>query len=345
MAIRRSAAHEIQRLVADLSAPDPAGREAATARLSVIGERAVPHLIDGLAASKSAAGRAAILKVLEATRDRRSLDAAVQIIRNPATEPREALAATSLVGRFLDSERSQEPLETLIEIAVDPTASDWRRVAALDALSGMPARVLEPLRKRLASDRSPAVRARASGGETAAPFHSDPLAALDAAASGGPIDPGGLKLLLKAVESAAPIPSLHRLVESIKAREQSAPSAVDRAEWQEARGLVHFALAARGSRVALYDLRETASACSKEIPAAFLAALGLIGDKSCLEPIVGALARATGDRTVGAEWRGRLLATARAIVSREKLTRRHGVVRRVIERWPGAAADLLAKPG
>ncbi len=344
MTIRRSAADEIHRLVADLSAPDPVARETAAARLIVIGERAVPHLLDGIATTRSAAGRAAILKVLEATHDRRALDPALALLKNPATESGVALAAIGVARVFLDSDRGPESLEALTELAVDHTAADLLRLASLDALAAMPARALAPLKKRLRSDPSPAVRARVSGSRSSMEVDSDPLAALEAISAGAPSDPAGLKVLLAAAGPRAPIASLHRLVESVRLREQAARTDLDRAEWQEVRGLAHVTLASRGSRVAVYDLRETLETATGALPPTFLSALSMIGDRSCLEPAVGALARATQSRKVPAEWKSHLLTAARAIVQREALTRRHATLRRIVARWPEAAADLLSRP-
>ncbi len=345
MTITRSAADEIHRLVTDLSTPSAAARETAAARLSVIGERAVPHLLDGLTSTASAAGRAAILKVLEATGDRRALEPALALVKNPGTESGVALAAIGVVASFLDSEHGSDALEALADVAVDQTAADLLRLASLDALSAMPARAMAPLRKRLGSDPSAAVRARAASAPALPRIDHDPISSLDAVASGGSADPAGLKVLVNAAAATAPLPSLHRLVESIRTREQAARTDLDRAEWQEIRGLVHVALASRGSRVAVYDLRETLEEATGALPSSFLTALARIGDRSCLEPAVGALARATRSPKAHAEWKKQLLSAARAIVQREALTRRHGVVRRVIARWPEAAADLLDRPG
>ena len=63
------------------------------------------------------------------------------------------------------------------------------------------------------------------------------------------------------------------------------------------RGRVHVALAARGSRIALYDLRESleaaapATSFSGPLPVDFLAALSTAGDASCLEAVTAAYAR------------------------------------------------------
>ena len=57
-------------------------------------------------------------------------------------------------------------------------------------------------------------------------------------------------------------------------------------EWTTARAAAHVALAQRGSRLALYDLRESLERAAP-LPVEFLTALSLIGDASCLEPIAG----------------------------------------------------------
>ena len=346
MAIQRSAAGEIHRLVDDLSGPDPVAREAAAARLIVIGERAVAHLLDGLKATPSDVGRAAIVRVLEATHDRRGLEAALALLKDPRTEPGVAGAAISLVASVLESDQGTETFDALTAVAVDSTRAEPIRLDAIDALARVPPRVIAPLVERLATDASPAVRARLSGARSRPAAHPDPLAAVEAIAAGGPVDPAGLRRLLGEVESTAPLPTLHRLVETIRVREQqSARSDLDRSEWMSVRGAVHRALAGRASRVALYDLRETFETAAGVLPEDFAAAVGAIGDASCLEPLAGALARAAASRRTKAAWRASLLAAGRAIVRRERLTRRHGAVRRVLDRFPDVAADLLAKPG
>jgi hypothetical protein len=108
---------------------------------------------------------------------------------------------------------------------------------------------------------------------------------------------------------------------------------------------LHQALALRGSRVALYDLRESLSelaartdAPAGTLPVSFLAALHVLGDESCLEPIAGVWARAGTDDE---PWRAQLASAFRAIVKRQKLSRRHAAVKRILSRWP--AADDLAR--
>ena len=84
------------------------------------------------------------------------------------------------------------------------------------------------------------------------------------------------------------------MIERVREREASAPAA-RRAEWTRVRGRAHAVLAARGSRIALYDLRESLesmSAAAAPLPVEFLAALSTAGDASCLEAVAAAYARA-----------------------------------------------------
>jgi hypothetical protein len=79
---------------------------------------------------------------------------------------------------------------------------------------------------------------------------------------------------------------------------------------------LHQALAFRGSRVAVYDLRETLAEAKEPLPASFLAALHVVGDKSCLKPVAAA-----HHRTADEHWRAQLAAAYRAIAKRERVRR------------------------
>jgi HEAT repeat protein len=110
-----------------------------------------------------------------------------------------------------------------------------------------------------------------------------------------------------------PLAELLTGVES--ARERQRPAA---------RAAGHLALAKRGSRVALYDLREWLDAAREPLPADAVSALTLVGDASCLEPIAKAYSRSRD---------GRLLEAFARIMKRERLTRRHAVIRKLEEKW------------
>jgi hypothetical protein len=98
-----------------------------------------------------------------------------------------------------------------------------------------------------------------------------------------------------------------------------------------------MALAQRGSRLALYDLRESLETAKGPLPVEFLAALTLIGDATCLEAIAAAHARA---KAKDAWWREHLARAFRDIVGRERLTKRHAALRRIEKRWPGAITAM-----
>jgi hypothetical protein len=89
----------------------------------------------------------------------------------------------------------------------------------------------------------------------------------------------------------------------------------------------------------VYDLRETIQEARGPLPVSFLAALHVVGDASCLEPLAAAYVRAPGE---DARWRHQLGEAFRAISRRDKVTRRHATVKRIESRWPDAARDLLS---
>jgi len=179
-----------------------------------------------------------------------------------------------------------------------------------------------------------------------------PLESLERAAGGDlPDDPSDLRRWLAADGARAPLPTLHRLVERIRACEATRPNPSERGRWMTARAAAHTVLAGLGSTVALYDLREAIEG-GEEVPAEMLAALDAIGDRSCLEAIAGAYARLTTPSAAGGDpgdstawWREHLAATFRRIAARENLGERHAVTRRIRARWPEAALTLIGPPG
>ena len=343
MAIRKSAAAEIEHLIQDLCGADAVARETAGARLAVIGVRGVPHLIVAFGHTVSAVARAAIFKVLEASPDRRGVDLAIEQLHAAKADPKVRMAALALLGAHLDGEESPRALDALSAVALDADRPDTLRLQAIDVIERALPHVLKPLRKRLAKDGSAAVRGWACRGAAVAGAAIDPRAALQSVAAGEAADPSLLRDLVPAGSADTPLPTLHRVIEMARTREDSAPAAADRMEWRAVRGSVHLALAQRGSRVAVYDLRESLAGAAEALPAGFVEAAALVGDGSCLEPIAEALARvpATLDRR-DQQWRDGLLRAGRAIVERERLTRRHAVIRKIARVSPGVASALLA---
>jgi hypothetical protein len=128
--------------------------------------------------------------------------------------------------------------------------------------------------------------------------------------------------------------TLHRWVETIRQREAATQGQRQR-EWMGARATVHVALAQRGSRLGIYDLREALDAAVEPLPVEFLAAITMIGDASCLEPLAAAYLRTDPADATGSDWWHRHLSEAfQAIVAREGLTRRHALVKKIEKRWP-----------
>lgn len=138
-----------------------------------------------------------------------------------------------------------------------------------------------------------------------------------------------------------PLNTLHQLITAIRSREGEEEPGPARQAWLTARGRVHEVLATRQSRVALYDLRETLEQAADPVPLGFLAALKAVGDRSCLEPLASAHCRWEGPPQ--AWWRAALALAFRDILRRERLSRRHAVVRRVLARHPAAGPALMPR--
>ena len=119
-----------------------------------------------------------------------------------------------------------------------------------------------------------------------------------------PDSPGVLRLAITEVGVHVPLPVLQQLVERVRFRE-GAESGPARAEWTALRASAHAALAQRGSRLALYDLKESFESSRDPLPVEFLGAVAAVGDASCLEPLAAAYNRAADNgRRVDDWWRG-----------------------------------------
>ena len=329
MPIRKSSAASIDALTADLASPSAVTREAAVARLTVIGPRAVESLIAIVGrAEHGPTARLAAIRALEALADERALDAALRAALD--ADAGVAAGAVALARVFLTGRRDPAVLDRLTAIALDRARPEAVRLAAVTAVSGLNPATLKPLWKALAADPSAAIRECVAGGpgpakEQAAVPAGDQLR--EAADAGLPERPETLRRLLTAAGTTAPLPTIHRIIERLREREAAAPASA-RGEWTRARGTAHVALAKRSSRVGLYDLREALEGASTPLPVEFLAALSIAGDASCLEAIAAAHGHAT-DRW----WRQHLADTFQAIVAREGLTRRHAVMKKIEKRW------------
>jgi hypothetical protein len=133
--------------------------------------------------------------------------------------------------------------------------------------------------------------------------------------------------------------TLHRLIERVRSKEDEGRKS-RRKDWRAVRGALHLALARRGSRVALYDLRESIERAEEPLPSDFLQALSLIGDAATLEPVAVAFVQSAAMPDAEA-WRRGVADTFQAIVTREGITPRHAVLRRVKSRFREHVEPLL----
>jgi hypothetical protein len=325
---------DITRLIDDLSSSDPLRRETAVARLAIAGGSAIARLT-ALAADEAAGpgARVAAFEALEASPDSRAVvNAALAACQGGDDEV--AVAALGVLALAARGSGSQAvtALDGITATALDRTATAPRRLAALGALDGLPPTVSRPVFEALRTDPASRVVARVVRRQSGLML---PLE--EVLERGLPDDPEAVGAILREEADSASAGVLGRLIEAIR-RKETRSLAPQRAAWMAQRGQVHRALAARGSRVALYDLRETLERPDGPLPVGFLAAAAAIGDAGCLEPL--AMAWMSADQT-DRWWRDHLTEAFGAIVKREGLTRRHPRLIRLLKRSP-ATGPLVA---
>ena len=263
MAIRSSASQEVRRLVGDLlsTAPDSRlKRDAAIARLTVIGTRAVRQLLEALETA-SPPGREALLLALEGIPDVRASGPVLAALGDADLPVR--LAAVRAARGLLALTQSNAVLDRLTALALDRAEPAGLRASALEALSTLPPRTIKPVLERLRDDPAPEIRAALS--RSGAQI-DDPLADLEEAADGWlPREPQALLQLVARTAADAPLSTIHRLIEKVRGREAEG-KATRRRDWRAVRGALHLALARRDSRVALYDLREALENAREPLP-------------------------------------------------------------------------------
>lgn len=334
MVIKASAASEIRQLIEALGGDDDVRREAAIARLGVIGARTVDRLVAAYRSADTRAMKVAVLRALEVAGDRRTVSVAREAILEGGDV---AVGAVAALGALLDTPNAPtatDVLDVLVAAALDTSKERRVRLAAFQAIQHIP-KVGEQIAAELHKDPDTGINAGA---------HDVPRerAAADAAwrdALDGrlPDEPALLREVALGRSPAASLSDLQKMIDQVRVREGSMSAGPRRDEWRAARGALHQALALRGSRVAVYDLRETIEEAREPLPVSFLAALHVIGDESCVESLAAAYARTPND---DARWRHQLGAAFRAITRREKITRRHATFKRIAARWPDAAREL-----
>ena len=301
MSPRTASTYPIDRLIADLQSSDPVRRDASVARLRVLGPRVLPRLVLFIESATAANARAHAIAVLDGMQDRRVPEIALAALVDPDVPT--VIAALGVLRGWVSGERGTRLLEAISAIAVD-TARDARvRVAAIDALSDLPDDLVRPIREQ------------GPPPEAGGPPLDNPVAARE---------------WVEAHGGTATLATLHDAIKSFRDSEGRERIGRARQEWIRARGAAHQLLADRGSRLALYDARETVSTAQSPLPPGFLEAMGRLGDATCLEPLARAWAA-----TREAGWRAKLAETARHIVTRSKLSGRNAVVKGIRANWAG----------
>src|SRR5262249_42297931 len=230
---------------------------------------------------------------------------------------------------FVRGPRGAAVVDRLTSIVLDRSRHETLRAAALHVIRTLEPATIAPLIARLADDPGAAIadeRARRTRpkSEERERFRR---AIADAAERGLGDDPAVLRAAIANASPDVPLEQLVRIVDCVREREGAEPP-TKRGRWRQLRMTTHVALAKRGSRLALYDLRESLEHRLDAMPVEMMTALSLIGDASCLEAIAAAHAG-----TRDSWWRQHLADAFYTIVSREKLTQRHAVMRRVAKKW------------
>lgn len=322
VSIRRPVSGETTNLVADLLGGDALRVEAATARLLVMGPRALPHLLDALPGATGTA-RLAVLRVIELLPASRR---AVRPLDEAAAGGGDALAA--VVGVWASWLAAEDrgiatlAFDRLASVVLSDAADPGARQMALRAVAGLHDAASAELLARVPPDLARAARTPASPVPTGDGV-SEPAALRQQIASQGP---------------TTPLSELHRALERARGRQQAAATPDEARDWMATRGAVHQALAARGSTVALYDLRELLERLDGPPPVGAIAALRLVGDATTLEAIATAWTR------VDDEWtRDQLRGATAAICDRHRLTGRHPAFRRLAAKAPALAEATPAR--
>ncbi|HXE81283.1 MAG TPA: hypothetical protein VNK41_11060 [Vicinamibacterales bacterium] len=337
MSIRKSASADVESLIAGLCAEpgDGARREAALARLAVIGQRAIGRLLAALKTATRPEERAALFLALERIPDARSTAAVLAALEAGSTEPPAVRAAAVRAARPLLAltPHGTEVLERLTMLTLDAGEPLPLRRAAFAALGDLTPRTLEPIRRRLLEDPDPAVRALTDRDvPPAVEQYAEPTTLPDR--------PGAALDLIAAAAADAPLPELHALLAPVRARESEGGRR--RAEWTAVRGAIHLALARRGSRVGLYDLREAfETEALHPLPTDFLVAARLIGDAACLESLARAWTHASSMSGRQPErWQQELRDAFTEVLGRQKAASRRKITQRLEARWGEAVKDL-----
>jgi HEAT repeat protein len=203
LVIKASSGKAVDALVADLSSESAIKRDAAVARLTVIGQRAVERLIKLTSNSKaSAVARVAAFRALEGIGEPRGLQPALAAFAEPDASV--AVAALNAARVFLHSAQGVEALDRFIELALDQRRPVAVRVAAIQALTDLPEVTVRPVLTALKDDPDAEIRNVLQPLPRRAAINT--VQRLEAAAEGTlPGDPEALKSAIARSANAVPL--------------------------------------------------------------------------------------------------------------------------------------------
>jgi hypothetical protein len=345
-----------------------ADRESAIARLTLHGERALPTLLEVLRQGEGAArmdalavierhdgpGARAVVHASVGDLDlgvaRRAIEACVHypdpgtvaLLRSRVRDGESALRLALVESLLALLEQGLvEAMDPLLERILHEGEDEAVRRAASGALRFLTARerapFLERLRARPHDAAGQRLLERVLGG---APDDSA------TAAGGGKQAPSARpasgvgrqrrEAIDRLVQQGGPaaMAALHELLERLPRANEKAAQATEVAE---ARGRIHRALAALGSRLALYDLRESLAVRPVPVPSLLLGAAQTVGDASLVS---GLAALAVDDPTL----HDACLAALTTIVSRERLRRTSAAVKALKPAHRAILDRLWARP-
>ena len=215
--IKASNAAEIRQLIAALDITDDVRREAAIARLAVIGARAVDGLLKAYKSTSDREMRIAILRALEPSGDGRTIPIARQAISDGGDVG--VAAATALRG-LLDSPHgptAAAALDALVATTLDPTAERQLRLTAFDALQTMPESVRARIAEALQSDPDPQLKTHAS--DSSRTVAAADVVWEDALEGKLPDTAGALREAAQARAPAAALSALQKMIDAVRERE------------------------------------------------------------------------------------------------------------------------------
>ena len=222
-------------------------REAAVARLTVIGARAASALA-AIVVDRHASpiARMAALRVFEATAESKGLESALAAVGDTTDDV--VQAAIAALATHVRSAAGAVVVDRLTAIALDHQRAGPIREAAVRALLDLDTSSLRPLLTALRRDQSPEIAALVANRRAGQPPPDGPGELLARAVDGRlPADGEMVRRALARAGDGLTLPNVLTLIERLRDHERAQPSA-GRGPWQTARAAAHLVLARRGSR-------------------------------------------------------------------------------------------------